>query len=66
MCVQEELLVVSFTEEEAVDNRIQALENDLKPLLKRKRDLQAGIQNDVSKLLGNVILSFVSRPSKKI
>ncbi|MCI77511.1 hypothetical protein A2U01_0098781, partial [Trifolium medium] len=27
-------------------------ENDLKPLLKRNRDLQAGIQGDVAKWLG--------------
>ncbi|MCI42261.1 hypothetical protein A2U01_0063497, partial [Trifolium medium] len=52
MCAQEELIAVSFSEEETVDSRIQTRENDLKPLLKRKRDLQDGIQNDVAKLLG--------------
>ncbi|MCI72668.1 hypothetical protein A2U01_0093931, partial [Trifolium medium] len=41
MRAQEELLAVSFFEEETVDSWIQTLENDLKPLLKRKRDLQA-------------------------
>ncbi|MCI38992.1 hypothetical protein A2U01_0060221, partial [Trifolium medium] len=52
MRAQEELIAVSFSVEETVDSRIQTLENDLKPLLKRKRDFQAGIQNDVTKLLG--------------
>ncbi|MCI01136.1 hypothetical protein A2U01_0022160, partial [Trifolium medium] len=51
MRVQEEILAISFSEEEIVDGRIETLEKDLKPLLKRKRDLQTGIQNDVAKLL---------------
>ncbi|MCI36549.1 hypothetical protein A2U01_0057772 [Trifolium medium] len=51
MRVQEEILAISFNEEETVDGKIEALEDNLKPLLKRKRDLQVGIQNDVAKLL---------------
>ncbi|MCI63389.1 hypothetical protein A2U01_0084646, partial [Trifolium medium] len=51
MRVQEEILAISFSEEETVDRQIEALEKDLKSLLKRKRDLQIGIQNDVVKLL---------------
>ncbi|MCI83357.1 hypothetical protein A2U01_0104633, partial [Trifolium medium] len=51
MRVQEEILALCFNEEEKVDGQIEALQKDLKPLLKRKRAMQAEIQDDVAKLL---------------
>jgi predicted nucleic acid-binding Zn-ribbon protein len=37
--------------EEAVENRIEALEKELRPLVKRKRNLQMDIQYDVARLI---------------
>jgi predicted nucleic acid-binding Zn-ribbon protein len=48
---QEEVLALSLSAEEAIDDRIDTLENELKPLVKRKRNMQMDIQYDVSKLI---------------
>jgi chaperonin cofactor prefoldin len=38
---------------EAVENRIEVLEKELRPLMKRKRNLQLDIQYDVARLIRN-------------
>ncbi|KAK2380820.1 hypothetical protein QL285_068479 [Trifolium repens] len=42
--LQEESLYLNMSAEEAVENRIEALEKELRPLVKRKRNLQMDIQ----------------------
>ncbi|MCH86332.1 hypothetical protein A2U01_0007187 [Trifolium medium] len=51
MKVQEEILALSFAEEEIIDDKIEALDRDLGPLLKRKKELRAEIHVGVTKLL---------------
>ncbi|MCH91384.1 hypothetical protein A2U01_0012311, partial [Trifolium medium] len=51
MCVHEEILALCFNEEEKVNGRIEVLQKELKPLLKRKIALQDEIHNDVTKLV---------------
>jgi hypothetical protein len=41
--VQEEILSLSMFSEDAIDNRIEVLEKGLRPLMKRKRNLQMDI-----------------------
>jgi chromosome segregation ATPase len=48
---QEEVMALSLSAEEAIDNRIDALESQLRPLVKKKRNLQMDIQYDVAKLI---------------
>jgi hypothetical protein len=48
---QEEVMALSLLAEEAIDNRIDALESQLRPLVKRKMNLQMDIQYDVAKLI---------------
>jgi chromosome segregation ATPase len=48
---QEKVMAFSLSAEEAIDNRIDELESQLKPLVKRKRNLQMDIQYDVAKLI---------------
>jgi predicted nucleic acid-binding Zn-ribbon protein len=40
-----------MTAEEAFENRIEVLEKELRPLMKRKRNLQMEIQYDVARLI---------------
>ncbi|KAK2382354.1 hypothetical protein QL285_069898 [Trifolium repens] len=49
--LQEESLYLKMSAEEAVENRIELLENKLRPLMKRKRSLQLEIQYDVARLI---------------
>jgi hypothetical protein len=49
--LQEETLSLNMVAEEAVENRIEVLEKELRPLMKRKRNLQMDIQYDVAKLI---------------
>jgi chromosome segregation ATPase len=49
--LQEESLYLNMSAEEAVENRIEALEKELRPLVKRKRNLQMDIQYDVARLI---------------
>ncbi|PNX96668.1 hypothetical protein L195_g019880, partial [Trifolium pratense] len=51
MEVQEEILGKCFNEERRVDDRLELLHKELKPLLKRKRALQSEIRDDVTKLI---------------
>jgi hypothetical protein len=37
--------------EDAIDNRIEILEKELRPMMKRKRNLQMDIQYDIAKLI---------------
>jgi hypothetical protein len=37
--------------EDAIDNCIEVLEKELRPLMKRKRNLQMDIQYDIAKLI---------------
>jgi uncharacterized protein with von Willebrand factor type A (vWA) domain len=48
---QEKVMVISLSAEEAIDNRIDELESQLKPPVKRKRSLRMDIQYDVAKLI---------------
>jgi hypothetical protein len=48
---QGKVMELSLSAEEAIDNRIDELESQLKPLVKRKRSLQIDIQYDVAKLI---------------
>jgi hypothetical protein len=41
--VQEEILSLSISAKDAIDNRIEILEKELRPLMKRKRNLQMDI-----------------------
>jgi uncharacterized protein YoxC len=49
--LQEESLYLNMSAEEAVENRIEVLEKELRPLMKRKRNLQLDIQYDVARLI---------------
>jgi hypothetical protein len=49
--LQEESLYLNMSAEEAVENRIEVLEKELCPLMKRKRNLQLDIQYDVVRLI---------------
>jgi chromosome segregation ATPase len=49
--LQEESLYLNISAEEVVVNRIEALEKELRPLMKRKRNLQMDIQYDVARLI---------------
>ncbi|PNX57463.1 hypothetical protein L195_g058706, partial [Trifolium pratense] len=51
MKLQEEILGICFNEEERVDNRIEALQKEMKSLLRRKGALQGEIHDDVTKLI---------------
>ncbi|KAK2396357.1 hypothetical protein QL285_058014 [Trifolium repens] len=49
--LQEESLYLNLSVEEAVENRIEVLEQELRPLMKRKRNLQLDIEYDVARLI---------------
>jgi chromosome segregation ATPase len=49
--LQEESLYLNLSAEEAVENRIEVLEKELCPLVKRKRNLQLDIEYDVARLI---------------
>ncbi|KAK2381265.1 hypothetical protein QL285_068881 [Trifolium repens] len=49
--LQEESLYLNLFAEEAVENRIEVLEKELRPLMKRKRNLQLDIEYDVARLI---------------
>ncbi|KAK2425511.1 hypothetical protein QL285_035751 [Trifolium repens] len=49
--LQEESLYLNLSAEEAVENRIEVLERELRPLMKRKRNLQLDIEYDVARLV---------------
>jgi uncharacterized protein YoxC len=49
--LQEESLYLNMSAEEAVENRIEVLEKELRPLMKRKRKLQLDIKYDVARLI---------------
>ncbi|KAK2451811.1 hypothetical protein QL285_010828 [Trifolium repens] len=49
--LQEESLYLNLSAEEAVENRIEVLERELRPLMKRKRNLQLDIEYDVARLI---------------
>ncbi|KAK2422221.1 hypothetical protein QL285_032773 [Trifolium repens] len=49
--LQEESLYLNLSTEEAVENRIEILEKELRPLMKRKRNLQLDIEYDVARLI---------------
>ncbi|KAK2388157.1 hypothetical protein QL285_061866 [Trifolium repens] len=49
--LQEESLYLNLSAEEAVENRIEVLEKELHPLMKRKRNLQLDIEYDVARLI---------------
>jgi predicted nucleic acid-binding Zn-ribbon protein len=49
--------------EDAIDNRIEILEKELRPLMKRKRNLQMDIQYDIAKLIKT--RSFLARLQEK-
>ncbi|KAK2373848.1 hypothetical protein QL285_074855 [Trifolium repens] len=49
--LQEESLYLNLSAEEAVENRIEILEKELRPLMKRKKNLQLDIEYDVARLI---------------
>jgi chromosome segregation ATPase len=49
--LQEDSLYLNLSAEEAVENRIEILEKELRPLMKRKRNLQLDIEYDVARLI---------------
>ncbi|KAK2373467.1 hypothetical protein QL285_074498 [Trifolium repens] len=49
--LQEESLYLNLSAEEVVENRIEVLEKELRPLVKRKRNLQLDIEYDVARLI---------------
>ncbi|KAK2393497.1 hypothetical protein QL285_055436 [Trifolium repens] len=49
--LQEESIYLNLSAEEAVENRIEVLEKELRPLMKRKRNLQLDIEYDVARLI---------------
>ncbi|KAK2356252.1 hypothetical protein QL285_093600 [Trifolium repens] len=61
--VQEEILSLSMSAEDTIDNRIEVLEKELRPLMKRKRNLQMDIQYDIAKLIKT--RSFLARLQEK-
>jgi ABC-type phosphate transport system auxiliary subunit len=44
-------MALSLSAEESIERRIDVLESQLRPLMKRKRNLQMDIQYDVAKLI---------------
>jgi hypothetical protein len=61
--VHEEILSLSMSAEDAIDNRINVLEKELRPLVKRKRNSQMDIPYDVAKLIKT--RSFLTRLQEK-
>jgi cysteinyl-tRNA synthetase len=57
--LQKESLYLNMSAEEAVENRIEVLEKELRPLVKRKRNLQMDIQYDVARLIRTRFLWLV-------
>ena len=49
--LQEESLYLNLSAEEAVENRIEVLEKELRPLMKRKRNLQLDTEYDAARLI---------------
>jgi chromosome segregation ATPase len=49
--LQEESMYLNLSAEEAVENRIKILEKELRPLIKRKRNLQLDIEYDLARLI---------------
>jgi hypothetical protein len=49
--------------EDAIDNRIEILEKELRPLMKRKMNMQMDIQYDIAKLIKT--RSFLARLQEK-
>ena len=49
--LQEESLYLNLSAEEAVENHIEVLEKELRPLMKRKMNLQLDIEYDVARLI---------------
>ncbi|KAK2435107.1 hypothetical protein QL285_020187 [Trifolium repens] len=49
--LKEESLYLNLSAEEVVENRIEVLEKELRPLMKRKRNLQLDIEYDVARLI---------------
>ncbi|KAK2435061.1 hypothetical protein QL285_020144 [Trifolium repens] len=49
--LQEESMYLNLSAEEAVENHIEILEKELRPLMKRKRNLQLDIKYDVARLI---------------
>jgi predicted nucleic acid-binding Zn-ribbon protein len=49
--LQEESLYLNMAAEKAVENRIEVLEKELRPLMKRKSNLQMEIQYHVARLI---------------
>ncbi|KAK2391200.1 hypothetical protein QL285_064680 [Trifolium repens] len=49
--LQEESLYLNLSAEEVVENRIEILEKELRPLMKKKRNLQLDIEYDVARLI---------------
>ncbi|KAK2416004.1 hypothetical protein QL285_038438 [Trifolium repens] len=49
--LQEESFYLNLSAEEGVENRIEILEKELRPLMKRKRNLQLDIEYDVARLI---------------
>ncbi|KAK2388082.1 hypothetical protein QL285_061799 [Trifolium repens] len=49
--LQEESLYLNLSAEEAVENRIEVLEKELRPLMKRKMNLQLDIEYNVARLI---------------
>jgi chromosome segregation ATPase len=62
--LQEESLYLNLSAEEAVENRIEILEKELRPLMKRKRNLQLDIEYDVARLIR--IRSSLARLKEKM
>jgi BMFP domain-containing protein YqiC len=63
--VQEEILSLSMSAEDVIDNRIEILEKELRPLMKRKMNMQMemDIQYDIAKLIKT--RSFLARLQEK-
>ncbi|KAK2436904.1 hypothetical protein QL285_021866 [Trifolium repens] len=49
--LQEESLYLNLSAEEAIENHIEVLAKELRPLMKRKRNLQLDIEYDVARLI---------------
>ncbi|KAK2395855.1 hypothetical protein QL285_057548 [Trifolium repens] len=49
--LQEESLYLNLSAEEAIENRIEILEKEFRPLMKRKRNLQLDIEYNVARLI---------------
>jgi hypothetical protein len=61
--VQKEILSLSMSAEDAIDNRIEILEKEHRSLMKRKMNLQMDIQYDIAKLIKT--RSFLGRLQEK-